>query len=243
MTLLIFPKNVFENYDFRFGGDNLAAAPVAEMGQDFDREGKIPQWCPYILGGMPMVGSLLYANNYYPGFFLSDILGFIYLGSKYAWLFLHFLLAGLGVYLLLKDLGVDWPIAAACSLFFAFNPTMAVFADVGHGSKLMTIAYLPWILLLTHRLFDKPDFGRAALLALAFGLQLLALHVQIAYYGAMMMGFYAVYSLIAGGKTLLAQNIRSTALMIAAGVFAFFLAAPLYLQVQEYTHFSIRGGG
>ena len=98
MTLIVFPKNVLQNYEFKFGGDNLAAAPIARMGGDLAREGSIPQWCPYILGGMPMVGSLLYANNYYPGFFLGDLLGFIYLNSKYAWLFLHFLLAGLGIY-------------------------------------------------------------------------------------------------------------------------------------------------
>jgi len=243
MTLLVFPKNVFEHYDFRFGGDNLAAAPIAKMGKDFDKEGRIPNWCPYIMGGMPMVGSLLYANPYYPGFALGNWLSFIFFGSPYAWLFLHYLLAGLGLYLLLKDLGVHWIIAALCSLFFAFNPSMVVFADVGHGSKLMTIAYLPWILLLTRRLFARPTAGRAALLTLTFGLQLLALHVQIAYYGAMLMGLYAIYSLIAEGRANLSKNVRAALLLMACGLFAFFIASPLYLQVQEYSHYSIRGGG
>lgn len=243
MTYFIFPENVFKNYDFKFGGDNLAAAPVARMGEDFAKSGNIPDWCPYILGGMPMVGSLMYANQFYPGFFVGKILKFLFFGSQHTWLFLHFLLAGFGIFLLLRNLKVYWIFAGLCALYFAFNPSMVVFADVGHGSKLMTIAYLPWILLFTKRLFDGPTPGHAAWLAVFYGLQLLALHVQIAYYGAMMMGLYALYSFISGGKGNLGKNVKATLLLLASGVLAFAIASPLYLQVLEYSHYSIRGGG
>ncbi|MFH1862002.1 MAG: YfhO family protein [bacterium] len=243
ITLIIFPENIFDHYNFLFGGDNLAAAPVAKMGMDFLKEGEVPNWCPYILGGMPMVGSLLFANHFYPGFAIGDLLGFLFFGSQYAWLFIHFLLAGLGVFILLRELQVHWIFAVLCALFFAFNPTMIVYANVGHGSKLMTIAFLPWILYLTKRLFDAPNSGRAAILAIVFGLQLLALHVQIAYYGAMLMGLYAVYSLIAEGKAGLNKNVKAVLLLIGSVLLALCLSAPLYLQVQEYSQFSIRGGG
>ncbi len=243
MTLVIFPRNVFENYDFAFGGDNLAAAPIAKMGRDFEKAGGVPGWCPYILGGMPMVGSLLYANHYYPGFSLGEILTFLYFGSKYAWLFLHYLFAGLGIFLVLRQFGVHWIISSICGILFAYNPTLVVYADVGHGSKLMAIAYLPWMLLLTWRLFDRPGFGRAALLGIGYGLMLLSLHVQIAYYGAMLMGLCALFHLIAGGRAQFAQNIRASLLLIGAGILAFFISSPLYLQVLEYSHYSIRGGG
>ena len=243
MTLAIFPRNVFENYDFAFGGDNLAAAPIAKMGQDFEKAGEVPGWCPYILGGMPMVGSLLYANHYYPGFSLGEILSFLYFGSKFAWLFLHYLFAGLGIFLVLRQFGVHWVIASVCGILFAYNPSLIVYADVGHGSKLMAISYLPWMLWLTWRLFERPGVGRAALLGLSYGLMLLSLHAQIAYYGAMLLGLCALFHLITGGKSRLAQNIKASLLMIAAGVVAFFISSPLYLQVLEYSHYSIRGGG
>jgi len=243
LALLIFPEIILNGYNFVMGGDNLAAAPIARMGEKFAEQGQVPDWVPYILGGMPLVGSLTYANHYYPGFFLGDLLGFIFFGSSYAWLFLHYLLAGLGVFLVLRELKVHWALAALCGLLFAYNPPMVVYADVGHGSKLMTMAYLPWVLLFTKRLFDRPTLDRAALLALTFGLQLLALHVQIAYYGAMIMGLYAVYSLIAGGKAELGRNLRATGLLAAAGLLGFFVSSPLYLQVQEYSQYSIRGGG
>jgi hypothetical protein len=243
MTLVIFPRNVFENYDFAFGGDNLAAAPIAKMGQDFEKAGGVPGWCPYILGGMPTVGSLLYANHYYPGFSLGEILSFLYFGSKYSWLFLHYLFAGLGIFLVLRQFGVHWILSAICGILYAYNPTLVVYADVGHGSKLMAIAYLPWMLLLVWRLFARPGFGRAALLGIGYGLMLLSLHVQIAYYGAMLMGLCALFQLIAGGKMHFARNIKASLLMIAAGILAFFISSPLYLQVLEYSHYSIRGGG
>ena len=245
MVLYIFPKIIFDHYDFKFGGDNLAAAPIARMGEEFAEEGQIPNWCPYILGGMPMVGSLLYVNHYYWTFYppIREFLSFIFFGSHFGWLFIHFVMAGFGIFLLLKHLKVNWIFAILCGIFFAFNTAMVVFADVGHGSKLMTIAYLPWILLLTKRLFDQPSMGRAALLALAYGLQLLALHVQIAYYGAMIMGLYAVYSFIAGGRESLTKNIKATLFLLTAGLLGFCISAPLYLQVLEYSPYSIRGGG
>ncbi|MCX6638947.1 MAG: YfhO family protein [bacterium] len=244
-TLLIFPSIIFNHYDFNFGGDNLAAAPVVKMGDDFRQQGSIPGWCPYIFAGMPMVGSLLYANHCYFAFNepFQSLFSLLFLGTKFGWLFFHLLLAGIGVYLLLRHLQVHWTISALCGILFAFNPPMVVFADVGHGSKLMGIAYLPWVLYFTRRVFEQPKPFWAALLALAFGLQLLALHVQIAYYGAMMMGLYVVYAFIVGGKSDLKKNLTATAYMAAAGMIGFAIAAPLYLQVQEYSQFSIRGGG
>ena len=78
-SIFLFPNNILKNYDFLLGGDNLAAAPIAKMGQDFQAEGSVPDWCPYIFCGMPMVGSLIYANHYYYAFYpmINSILSVI----------------------------------------------------------------------------------------------------------------------------------------------------------------------
>lgn len=244
-TYAIFWQNITKNYDFLLGGDNLAAAPISEMGKSFLKAGGVPNWCPYIFCGMPMVGSLLFANHYYFAFLspFAQIIALPFLGSKFGWLFFHYLLAGFGVFLLLRTLKVHWTFAVLCGLLFAFNPPMVVYADVGHGSKVMTIAYFPWILYFIIRLFQNPRILWAALLALFYGLQLLALHMQLAYYGAMMMGLYVLYAFIAGGKAALGKNIKATLLLISAGIIAFGLASPLYMQILEYSKYSIRGGG
>jgi hypothetical protein len=250
-TYAVFWLNITKNYDFILGGDNLAAAPIAKMGEDFQDQGGVPNWCPYIFCGMPMVGSLLYANDYYFAFRepFKTLISLPYISSssginkEFGWLFFHYILAGFGVFLLLRFFKVNWVLAAIFGLLFAFNPPMVVFADVGHGSKVMTIAYLPWILYFTIRLFRSPRLLWGGLLALFYGLQMLALHMQIAYYGAMMMGLYAVYAFISGGKADLTKNVKATLLMTAALIIAFALASPLYLQILEYSDYSIRGGG
>ncbi len=207
----IFPSIVFDDYDFLLGGDNLAAAPIAKMGTDFLAEGEVPNWCPYIFGGMPMVGSLMFANHYYWAFVpaIRDLVSLLFFGSDFGWLFIHYILAGFGIFFLLRTLGVHWIFALLCGMLYAYNPTMVVYADVGHGSKVMTIAYLPWILYFIRQLYHKPGPGWAAGLALFFGALLLALHVQIAYYGAMLIGLYVVYSFITGGKTEFTKNIKA----------------------------------
>jgi len=241
----IFPLQVFKGYDFLLGGDNLSAAPIAAMGEKFLEEGHVPQWCPYIFCGMPMVGSLMFANHYYFVFTepFKTILSIPYFGSKYYWLFFHYhFLAALGIFFLLKRFKVHWALAVICGFLFAFNPSMIVYADVGHGSKVMTFAYLPWVLFVVQGLFRKPNIGWTAVVALVFGLQLSALHVQIAYYGAMMMGLYVVYRFIADGKTGLKSNLKALGLLVIAGIIAFGISSPLYLQVLEYSEFSQRGG-
>jgi len=241
----IFPSIVFDDYDFLLGGDNLAAAPIAKMGTDFLAEGEVPNWCPYIFGGMPMVGSLMFANHYYWAFVpaIRDLVSLLFFGSDFGWLFIHYILAGFGIFFLLRTLGVHWIFALLCGMLYAYNPTMVVYADVGHGSKVMTIAYLPWILYFIRQLYHKPGPGWAAGLALFFGALLLALHVQIAYYGAMLIGLYVVYSFITGGKTDFIKNIRASFYLIAAAILAFGISATLYFQVFEYSEFSQRGGG
>jgi hypothetical protein len=123
--------------------------------------------------------------------------------STSCWLDSGFLVARTG-----NTLGV----CALCGLFFALNPQM-VFPDVG-TAQAHDIAYLPWILYFTKRLFDKPTPGRAAWLAGTFGHGAAGAARTGAYYGAMMMGpTPSCYS----REKELSQNIRATLMMAAAG--------------------------
>lgn len=244
-TLIIFNNFILENNHFNLSGDNLSAAAIARMGENFQKESKVPNWCPYIYCGMPLVGSLIYVNHYCWAFYpvIKSLLSTLFLGSDFGWLFIHFMTAGFGIFWLLKHLRVNWVISLLFGILFAYNQTMVVYADVGHGSKVMTIAYLPWLLYFTIRLYENPRLLWMAGLAFLFGWQLRAQHVQIAYYGVMMMGLYAIYAIIAGGKEEFGKNVKSTLLLAAAGFIGLCFAAPVYLQVLEYNPYIIRGGG
>lgn len=243
--LLVFQNFIFTDNHFNLSGDNLSAAAIARMGMDYQNVGNVPNWCPYIFCGVPMVGSLLYVNHYYWAFWnpIRDILSAIFLGSDFGWLFIHYIIAGFGIFWLLHNRRVNWAIALLCGILFTYNHAMVVFADVGHGSKVMTIAYLPWILFFTIRLFERPRVLWAIWFAFFFGWQLRAQHVQIVYYGIMMMGLYVIFAYLTGGKEEIKKNIKATALLFTSGLIGLAFAAPVYLQILEYNPFIIRGGG
>lgn len=251
-TMVVFHKLVGgyvtnEWNHFNLSGDNLAAAAIDSMGVSFQKEGKVPNWCPYIFCGMPMVGGLLYVNHYNPVFYpflRYKILSWLYWGSNFGWLFFFYtFLGGLGVYYLLRHLKVNWIFALLCAILFSFNQTMVVFADVGHGLKVMTISFLPWLLYFTIRIFEERKFKWVALLSISFGWQLTAHHIQIAYYGVMMMGLYALYNIFVGGKSGIKNNIKATLLVVLSGLLGLSIAAPVYLQVLEYSPHILREAG
>ncbi|TKJ40324.1 hypothetical protein CEE37_08335 [candidate division LCP-89 bacterium B3_LCP] len=244
-SIIIFSNFIFHDNHFNLSSDNLSAAAIVRMGMDFQEAGDVPNWCPYIFCGMPTVGGLLYVNHFYWAFWsgIHGLLSLLFFGSDFGWMFFHLVGAGFGIYWLLKYFRINWVVALVCGLLFAYNHTMVVFADVGHGSKVMTIAYLPWLLYFTIRLFKDPKLHWMALLAFFFGWQLRAQHVQIVYYGVLMMGLYMLYSLFSGGTRELKNNFKATLMLVAGGLIGLCLAAPVYLQVLEFNPLSTRGGG
>ena len=76
------------------------------------------------------------------------------------------------------------------------NPYMITMIVFGHGSQMMTAAYIPWVLYGVNRLKDSISIESLALLAILIGFQLQRGHVQIAYYSCMLAGAYFLYSLI-----------------------------------------------
>ena len=68
------------------------------------------------------------------------------------------------------------------AIAYMITPFMITMAVYGHGSQLMTAAFIPWALWLSIRLWGKPSLTNAGFLALILGFQLQRAHAQIAYY-------------------------------------------------------------
>ena len=191
-------------------------------------------WCTYIMCGVPTVGSLMSAWRYNPicmiyrWFWMDDL-------SEYRWIAPFFLIAMLGVAAVLLRLDVPIWVCLLCGLLYAFNPTMLNYASAGHGSKLMTISFLPWLLFFTDRIFKRGSLVSVLLLAVCFWIQLVSLHVQVAYYGVMMVVFYCLWFSIKHKKIW-------TPVTVAFSLFlGFLLSSPLFLKVYEYSKLSVRG--
>ncbi len=204
----------------------------------------MPLWCPYIFGGMPTVGSLMWAPFYPLDALLQKLFDWlpslkIPLTANY----LHHLLGALWTYLLLKHLKAGRAAALLGAVAFSFSPYLVVLTPAGHGGKLWTASYLPLVLLTLMRLCDKPSLARFAVAALAMGAAFLANHPQIAYYEVIALGLYwalrSVPLMAREPKTALAHT-GLLAGMIVAGAL---MAAVVYLPTRQYAQFSIRGEG
>jgi len=129
-----------------------------------DASGQYPLWQPWTFSGMPTVEAFSYLGGlYYPNILFSRLpLGDI--GSQ----ILHLCFAGLGGYALLRSFRLHHAAAFLGGAAFMLNPYMTAMLVHGHGSQLMTAAYMPWVLWATLRVFDTRS-ARGALGALGSG--------------------------------------------------------------------------
>ena len=126
----------YTNQVYEFRGD---MATAMSMSNSDDSE-----WCGDIMCGVPSAGSFLSTWKYNP---ISVVTNWLYTPKyPYGWIIPYFLIAMIGVVAVLRKLNVGLWIALICGLFYALHPTMVSYSSVGHGSKLMTISFLPWVL-------------------------------------------------------------------------------------------------
>lgn len=241
VSVVLFIKPASGSYTFA-AADALSPGAVSqgiELAQE--KDGEYPLWLPWIFSGLPSVHSFQNISHFYlPNYLLSLIMK---LGLPAFWTTLfHLVLAGLGVYVLLRHQRLSVFSALFGGLAFMLTPYLITMIVHGHGSQMMTAAYIPWILWCLLRLKENPDWFRAGLMALFMGLQLQRAHVQIAYYTWLMVGLYLLFELFLmikkkDWKTSGFFGYALIALLLSVG-----LAMIIYLPVSTYTPFSIRGG-
>lgn len=245
LVLILFNQFVFKNMIFSDAGDTAAANAWAKAGEFLEKaEGQKPLWFPYIFSGMPGFGSLAYIPNN-----VSYIQSVIYLIGKLlflyvqeSWFILHYLLAGIFMYLLARQLKFKQLPALFAAIVFTLSPYAIGLTVHGHGSKMMALSYIPLLLFLTIYLFEKKNLLALGLLSIAIGTVLLTNHVQMVYYGFMLIGIYTIYNFFINLKDW-KNNFKFISLFIVALAIGFGISSYVYLSVYEYAQFSIRGGG
>lgn len=114
--------------------------------------------------------------------------------------------------------------------------------EVGHLTKSLAIGYLPLILAGCQFLFRKKYLLGLAILSTGMGLQVLANHVQITYYGGFMVVLFFVFQLINHLRQKRLKDFALVAVLAAAGAGIGLGANSLnLLLLQEYAAESIRG--
>ncbi len=242
LLALVFPEAVVEGRVF-VSPDSVAPRGFSDY---LAREGTSALWNPFIFGGMPAYASLGHDPDLYPpGPLLRGATRLLAL-PPLSWLLAHYLWLGLGIFLFLRARGVrPWLAWLAGAWFLLLPPQIAIGAH-GHGSKVMTLAWLPWVLLGADRLLDargrRQALSAAALLAATVAGLLLAAHIQVAYYALVTLALYALCRL---GLVMRREGWRAGLTPLGLGLAALAIAAlasaPLYGPVWEYSARSIRG--
>lgn len=205
-----------------------------------ERTGLYPLWQPWTFSGMPTVEAFSYLS----GLYLPNVLfSLLHVDPLHVQL-LHLIFAGIGGFVLCRRLGLNDAASLLAGSAFMLNPFLTAMLAYGHGSQLMTAAYMPWAIWAALRLSGSSRIRDAGLLALMLGLQLLRAHVQIAYYTWMLVvPLLALRFLLppAGGKS--PATWKPPLLSALALGLAVAMALQIYLPAHDYLPFSARSGG
>jgi len=225
--------------------DSVAPAGLSKIATDaLVHRHVYPLWNPFHFLGMPTFGSLAFVPYVYPP---DALFGFLQQALRFpqlTWLLAHYVLLGLSMLAFLRAAGAapEGALLGACTL--ALTPNLVAVGAFGHGSQIMTAAYLPLLLLLLDRFARRGSWLALAGFAFAAAFQLLRAHVQIVFYSWIALTLYALFIGVAAlreGRR--AEGVRAFAGLAAGLALGFGMSAFLYLPVHEYASLSTRGGG
>ena len=217
-------------YGFRLFG--------AEM---FRTSGRIPEWNPYLFGGLPFIAAQ-HGDIFYPTAWLRWImpvdtamnLGF----------FVHIALAGGSMYALLRALRLSWSGAVVGGLAYELTGIVASLVRPGHDGKLYVSALAPLVLLALLRAVRDRQPGGYGLLALIVGLCMLSPHYQMTYYLLVAAALWTLYLVFFDPErpTGLRWPIE-LGLALGAVLLGLAIASIQVLPFLDYIPFSPRGTG
>ncbi len=240
LIMILFNQVIFSGKSFG-SPDTLSPQAVGiALNEYSDQSGEFPQWQPWVFSGMPSAEAFSHISKLY----FPEHLFKLFMLPGIMIQMLHLLFAGIGCFLLLRNFKINYLSSILGSVGFMLTPYMTVMVVHGHGSQMMTAAYIPWIFWFTVKLWEKPNLLDTGCLAILMGFQLQRAHAQIAYYTWMLIGAYSLLILI---KRLREETnkkylFHSFSLFSIACVLAIGLCLLIYLPAIDYTPYSIRGG-
>ncbi len=233
---VIFQGQVFGSPDTL----NPKSAGIA-LNNVYAKTGEFPLWQPWIFSGMPTAEAFTFISQLY---FPAILLNLLFIKGLFAQL-VHLLLSGLGGFVFLRSLKLSQFSAFLGGTAFMLTPYMLTMIVFGHGSQMMTAAYLPWVMWMTVKIIEKPTLCNMVVLAILMGFQLQRAHAQIAYYTWMLVGAYVLFTFLWNFRNAEERNSKLIGLgsFSVAALLGIGIALLIYLPSIEYTPFSVRGGG
>ncbi len=204
----------------------------------------IPQWNPYLFGGLPYVAAM-HGDIFYPTALLRVILP---TDVAMTWGFvIHLFLAGFFTYGFLRAWGLGFFPSLVGGMAYLLGGPIASYASPGHDGKLFVSALLPLALwLLVRGIRDSRHWAWGAF-AITIGLAVLSPHPQLLQYLLLTSGAFALFLALgpdANGVRMDRRTaVRRLALALGAVVIGMAIGAIQFAPVREYVPYSPRAGG
>jgi len=228
---------------FLLGDDQFVAGYGfrAWSAEYFRQHGRIPQWNPYLFGGLPFVAAQ-HGDVFYPTAWLRWILPTdVAMNLGFA---AHLFLAGAAMYVLARALRIGWTGAVVGGVAYQLTGIVASLVKPGHDGKMFVSALAPLAFLALLRAVRHRRESGYGLLALTVGLCMLSPHYQMTYYLLVASGLWTLWLALLDPER---SRDRTPYLPIAFGFGAVVLgvgiAAIQVIPFLEYIPYSPRGAG
>ena len=155
----------------------------------------------------------------------------------------YLIISMIGGFLLLLAFGVNPWLAMVGAIGISFCSYNLQIMQVGHNTKMVAIAFMPWVLAAVVYAYRRRALLGASLFALALSFQIKANHPQITYYLGMIVLFFVVAELYTAIKEKKFRRFVLTSIAILAGGLLGIATNINHLwPMQEYAKYSMRGG-
>lgn len=193
-------------------------------------------WTNSMFGGMPATSiSVIYDGDY-----TQPIYKALFWGERPA---SYFFLCMVGGFLLMLSFGCNVWLAALGGIAMAFCSYNMQIMQVGHNSKMVAIAFMPWVLAAVVFAYRKCAFWGGVLFAFALSFEIKANHPQITYYLAMIIFGYAIWQLCAAIKDkVLPKFIKTSLILLITGLIGIATNINHLWPTYEYAQHTMRGG-
>lgn len=193
-------------------------------------------WTNSMFSGMPATTI----SVIYKGDLTQYIYEFFFTGARPA---SYLLISLIGGFLLMLAFGVNVYLAFVGAIAITFCSYNMQIIQVGHNSKMVAIAFMPWVLAAIVYAYRKNALWGAVLFGLALSFQIKANHPQITYYLAMIIVGYGIWQLCKAVKEkMFPKFIRTSAIVLVAGLLGIATNINHLWPTYEYAQHTMRGG-
>jgi len=221
--------------DWLLGGYSKHAWSIRYISQHKE----IPMWFPHIFGGCPTIsaffGDLLSPHT------LLYLLFPIHIVWSYLFVFYTFL-AGIGVYLLFKELKLGYFPSFLAGVCYMFSGPLISTTFAGHLGRAISVALLPFMLLFILKGVIRQKFYFFIFFAGISALSFLTGHFQMTYYAMGLSIFFFIFLLVGRRKQLKSKTtLQLSAFFILGIVVLGLLVSISFLPVMKNLGFGTRG--